>query len=111
MVYAPSTPTKFSCVMMRLECACACMRSHIEVPLLLLLIISTTQPMLLDVEADCYWCLCKLVEGIQVGVLQLACGHGTSRCKTGYVTRICCRSPWGTACIFDEQMRADDVMY
>jgi hypothetical protein len=21
--------------------------------------------MMLDVEADCYWCLCKLLEGIQ----------------------------------------------
>lgn len=33
--------------------------------LLLLLLLLPCQAMLLDVEADCYWCLCKLVEGIQ----------------------------------------------
>jgi hypothetical protein len=25
-----------------------------------------SQDIMLQVEADCYWCLCKLVEGIQV---------------------------------------------
>lgn len=27
--------------------------------------ITHAQELLLEVEADCYWCLCKLVEGIQ----------------------------------------------
>ncbi|MEW5308810.1 MAG: hypothetical protein WDW38_000741 [Sanguina aurantia] len=38
---------------------------HLQGPMEAWAVDTITQDLLLEVEADCYWCMCKLVEGIQ----------------------------------------------